>query len=252
MKIKSVAVCGKGGVGKTTVSAITTGALSRLKNQKSLIVDADHAGGLAMALGIDVAGSIYEIQKRAMNQAKEEPADKANLSMSIDYFLLNALTEKGNLGFLPLGRPETEGCFCAVNALLRQAVEVLADKFDYMLLDAEAGIEQVNRKVTQGVDYLLLVSDCSAKGLRVAHTIAKVVQKNSEKKPECGILINRVRNPKDIQSIEKKVDLNIVGWIEEDDTIRKYDSEEISFFDLPLCPARNAVEGAMKQIGFLP
>lgn len=252
MRIKSVAVCGKGGVGKTTVSAIMANALFHATGNKALIVDADHAGGLAMALGIDAAGSIYEIQKSAMNQVRKEATDKADLSMAIDYLLLNALTEKGNLGFLPLGRPETEGCFCAVNTLLRRAIEVLADKFDSILMDAEAGIEQVNRKVMQGADYMLLVSDLSAKGLRVAHDIVEVAQKDSGNNPQFGLLINRVINPEEILAVKKSAKLDIIGWIPEDGTIRTFDTQEIPFFDLPMCPARIAVETAMKKVGFLP
>ena len=283
---KVIAICGKGGVGKTTVSAILACALSRglaspefwgqtpsaklglrgrgltprgltpattpaqalstRKGLKVLLIDADPAGGLAMALGISAKRSLNQVRKDTIRAIKKGQRGKKEIAMSIDYLLMEALSEKGNLAFLSIGRPEEIGCFCPVNSLLRSAIEMLADNFDVTVIDAEAGIEQVNRKVMASVNNLVLVSDVSAKGIKVAETIKKVAKKVTGQ-DAIGLLINRARSEKEISQIRSHTKLNIIGSIPEDETIRKFDSNELSFLNLPPCPAYKAVVKAFEN-----
>ncbi len=248
MTAKVIAVCGKGGVGKTTVSAIIAGELSRRKDLKALIVDADHAGGLAMALDFPGGKSINQVRVDTINEIKKKNTDNKDLARGIDYMMARALIERENLAFLSLGRPEEVGCYCSVNSLLRQAVELLAVKFDITLIDAEAGIEQVNRKVMKAVDYLLLVSDTSAKAVKVAETIKDVAVKNSGR-VDTGLLINRVRSDDEFEGVRARTSLNVIGRVPEDDTIREFDGKNLSFFGLPSCSASEAVINALLKAG---
>ncbi len=250
MTPRVIAVCGKGGVGKTTVSAIISSAMSGQKEKRTLIVDADHAGGLGMALGISGQKSISKVRSKTIAEIKRGSADKKDLAMSIDYLLMEALTERDNLAFLSIGRPEDIGCYCSVNSLLRGAVEVLADKFDLVIIDAEAGIEQVNRKVMSAVDYLILVSDTSSKALRVAEEI-KTVASEVNGQGRTGLLLNRIVSEDEVDEIKTKTTLEVIGWIPEDKTIRHFDAKEISFFELGPCPAKDAVEKAVAKTGIL-
>jgi CO dehydrogenase maturation factor len=243
-----LAVCGKGGVGKTTVTAVAARELSRLKNTKALMVDADPGGGLEMVLSIQPKKTLNDVRKDLIEEVKEGKRDERDLSVSLDYLLAEALTEFGNLAFLSIGRPEDEGCYCKVNVLLKGAIEGLADRFDVTLLDAEAGIEQVNRKVMGEVDYVLLVSDTSSKGIRVAETIKQVADR-MVKGDGAGLLINRVRDEGAVDSIKASTFLEIIGWIPEDDTIRRFDEEDTSFFDLPDCPAVVSIKKALEKVG---
>jgi CO dehydrogenase maturation factor len=182
-----IAVCGKGGVGKTTVSAITSHELFRRKDRRALIIDADPAGGLQMALHFPEGTSINQVRVETINEIKKKNRDKKDLARGIDYMLARALIEKGHLAFLSLGRPEEVGCYCSVNTLLQEAIEELSGKFDLTLIDAEAGIEQVNRNVMKAVDYLLLVADTSAKAVKVAETIRRLHLRAPEKeRPDCS------------------------------------------------------------------
>jgi CO dehydrogenase maturation factor len=245
-----VAVCGKGGVGKTTVAAVAARELSRLKDVKALVVDADPGGGLEMALSIQPKKTLNDVRKEIIEEAKAGKRDERDLAVSVDYLLAEALTEVGNLAFLSIGRPEDEGCYCKVNVILRDAIEGLAGRFDVTVIDAEAGIEQVNRKVMGEVDYVLLISDTSTKGIRVGETIKQVADR-MVKGEGAGLLINRVRDEGAVGTIKASTFLEVIGWIPEDDTVRSFDEEDISFFDLPDCPAVVSIKKALEKVGLL-
>jgi CO dehydrogenase maturation factor len=250
MSPRVLAVCGKGGVGKTTVSAVLAGALIASGERKTLLVDADPAGGLALALGLPVARSLDQVRTETIHEVQKGQTDAQDLAISLDYRLLQALVERKNLAFLAIGRPESVGCYCSVNSLLRQAIELLAGQFDLTVIDAEAGIEQINRKVMAAVDYLVLVSDASYKGLQVAETIFQVARKVTGQ-DKAGLLLNRVRSAEQAGQIQARTGLKMIGWIPEDETIRQFDSEPRSFFDLPECPAAKAIVEALTKAGII-
>jgi CO dehydrogenase maturation factor len=235
-----IAVCGKGGVGKTTVSALLTRSFRKPGGPKTLIIDADPAGGLAMALGLAPRRTLNDVRITTFAAAKNKAADREELAASLDYLLLEAITEVDNLAFLPIGRPEEIGCFCSVNSLLRDAVETLVDRFDLALIDAEAGVEQINRQVMRRVTHLLLVADTSVKALRVAETIHAVAGA-----PTAGLLINRVRDDAEAAAARARTSLPVIGLAPEDALVRRFDAEEMSFFEMPSCPAGEAVQAAV-------
>lgn len=244
-----VAVCGKGGVGKTTVSAMGARALLA-SGRKALVVDADPAGGLAMALGVKPARTLNDVRKDLISEVKAGTRDERDLAVSVDYLVAEALTEKGNVAFLAIGRPEDEGCYCKVNVILKDAIEALGGMFDAAIVDAEAGIEQVNRKVMGSVDYLLLVSDVSAKAVRTAETVKEVADRMIGGVGS-GLIVNRARDEQEARAAAGRSSLEYLGWVPEDDIVREFDASERSFFELPECPSRAAVEEAFRQTGLL-
>lgn len=245
-----LSVCGKGGVGKTTVSAVAAQALSGKDGVRALIVDADPAGGLGMALGLTPRKTLNDVRKEIIEEVKAGSRDEKDLAISLDYLLAEALTEHGNLAFLSIGRPEDVGCYCKVNVILKDAIEGLAGRFDATVIDAEAGIEQVNRKVMSPVDFVLLVSDTSSKAVRVAETIKGVADQMIGGEG-AGLLVNRAREGREAEEIRLGTSLEVLGWIPEDDTIRRFDGEEISFLELPECPAREAITAVLEKTGLL-
>ncbi len=226
-----VAVCGKGGVGKTTISALLARLISEEKRLRGLIIDADPAGGLSLALSLPIKKTVNDLRKELIAATPERSSDSLNLAASIDYKLLDALTEKENLAFLAVGRPEEEGCYCQLNTFLRESIEVLANHFDFTVIDAEAGVEQVNRRVMREIHTLLLVSDPTAKGIRVAETISKVAEE-SMSYVRVGLMINRVEREEDALALSKNTPLELLGWLPEDKTIGKFDREGRSLLEL--------------------
>lgn len=152
----------------------------------------------------------------------------------LDYELFDALTESNNLALLAIGRPESEGCFCKVNSLLKDIIHDLAKNFDVVLIDGEAGVEQINRRVMKTVDHLIIISDTSAKGVNVANTIKHLAQDNKAVDyKSMGMILNRVRNDREVDDIRKNAPLNILGWLPEDDLIREFDFQGRSFINFP-------------------
>jgi CO dehydrogenase maturation factor len=250
-KTKTIALCGKGGVGKTSVSALMVKNLTQRKDIKVLAIDADPAVGLCTALGIQINKTVDDIRNDLINSIKKGvKTDKTATLNMLDYELFDALTEFNNVGLLAIGRPESEGCFCKVNSLLKDIIQDLAKNFDVVLIDGEAGVEQINRRVMKTVDHLIMISDTSAKGINVANTIKHLAQDNKAVNyKSMGMILNRVRNESEVQDIRKNAPVNILGWLPEDDLIREFDFHGRSFFDFPdSAEACQAVDGIINAL----
>jgi CO dehydrogenase maturation factor len=245
-----VAVCGKGGVGKTTISALLSRLLYKDGAGKVLVVDADPAVGLGLALNRFPERTVNDIRKEIISAVRDHSTDGLDLAASVDYKMMEIVMESGNLGFLSVGRPEEEGCYCQLNTLLREAIETLSSHFDLTLIDAEAGVEQVNRRVMRSVSHLLLVSDTALKAVRVAESIRKVAD-DAVNYRKLGLLVNRVRDEGDARQLASRTDLPLLGWIPEDETVREFDAEAKSFLELPSCPALEAIRSQIMESGFL-
>jgi len=239
--LKKTAICGKGGVGKTTVAAVMARRLRNRKEIRALVVDADPAGGLGLALGLAPKKTLNEVRAETIRTIKKAGSDQKELALTVDYLLLEAVAEIDNLAFLSIGRPEEKGCYCEVNRLLRDAIESLSAAFDVVLIDGEAGIEQVNRQVMRSMNNLLLITDPSLKGLRVAESIHQAARQFGLA-ASSGIILNRVRDPDDLRRVIEATTLPVIGSVPEDETIRHFDAQGLSFFELPECPTTQAVE----------
>jgi len=243
-----IAVCGKGGVGKTVISAVIVNLLIRDSTNRVLAIDADPTAGLATALGINTHKTVDDVRISLIEQLEKGEADDKQAMLSrLDYEMLEALTERDNLAFLAIGRPETEGCFCRVNQILKDIIASLAVHFDYVVIDAEAGIEQLNRRVLKQVSHLVLVADPSVKARRVALTIHHLAHQIVDYRYS-GLIINRFRDSREHSSFAMPQNLVVLGYIPEDDVIRNWDIQGQSFLELPTCPALSAVENCLQVL----
>lgn len=224
---KVIAITGKGGVGKTALTAMMTKNLvESRKGLKILLIDGDPAMGLSAVLGVEVKRSIGEAREKVINSARnsQKPGNTRVADM-LDYLILETLTEAAGFSVLAMGRTETLGCFCPVNDLLRSAIEKLSNSFDVVLIDCEAGLEQINRKVVRTVDALIIVTDPTLRGIQTANLISKMTSEcNILARGEIGLVLNRVRGQAtQILQLAEKTGVKIIGIIPEDENITEYD-----------------------------
>ena len=167
-----IAVAGKGGVGKTSLSATIVRCLTeKYPDKKILAIDADPAVGLSTALGIDVKMTIDDIRKEIIASVDEgDTRGAVELLGEAKYRIFDALVETDGYSFIAVGRPESAGCYCKINSYLKEVISILSDEFDYVVIDGEAGIEQINRRVMERVTHLILITDPSKKGCQVIKT----------------------------------------------------------------------------------
>jgi CO dehydrogenase maturation factor len=191
-----IAVAGKGGVGKTSIAAAFVRLLTeRFPDSRILAIDADPAVGLSTALGVEVTSTLDDIRKSIVSSV-EKGAPKAAIELLSEarYRILESMIEEQTFSFLAIGRPESAGCYCTVNAYLKEVISLLSRDFDYVVIDGEAGIEQINRRVMEKVTHLVLVTDPSRKGTQVIDTI-RAVADEMVMYDRCGAVVNRLTDP---------------------------------------------------------
>lgn len=241
-----LSVCGKGGVGKTSISAMLTLIFTQIPGCRVLAIDADPAVGLSTALGVDVGKTLDDIRTGIVDEIKTgNKTGKEELLARIDYEMLEALQEDREFGFLAVGRPETDGCYCRLNSFLKEILKELCQNFHVVIIDGEAGIEQVNRRVMESVTHLVLVSDTSVKGLNVADSILEVAGRTIRYK-KAGLVLNRVKDMKEVDEITNRTSIPVLGTILEDDAIYRFDRMGKSLFELSDNPALEALKKAVQ------
>jgi CO dehydrogenase maturation factor len=227
-----VAVTGKGGAGKTAVITLMSKILIQRK-EKLLLIDADPAMGLSNVLGIrpsrtleDLRLDIIKVGGRGIEAEKEE------MILSLDYKVMELLIEKPGFTALIMGQPRTSGCFCPANTLLRDSLKPLTKSFDIILIDCEAGLEQINRKVVESINALLIISDPTIRGLQAATAIKEMGQKFTQAS-SIGLILNKIPDQAVLKSIKLPKDLELLGTIPYDPQIAAFDLIGRSLLELP-------------------
>jgi CO dehydrogenase maturation factor len=248
-KPRKIAITGKGGSGKTMLTAIMTKLLAKKGDLKILAIDADSAINLPYALGVTADKTVSEIRRKVITDPK---AKKEIEAKHIKEVIGEVVKEGSGFQFLVMGRPEGPGCYCGVNELMKYGIESVAQRFDITLIDCEAGPEQVNRRVVKGVDLLIIITDGSFRGLQVTGSIMEIIQQDAEIRPaQTGLVVNRFRgDDKLIRETADKWNLQILGYVPEDKNITQYDRTGRPIFDLPdTSPSVLAVAEILKKIG---
>jgi len=166
----TIAITGKGGCGKTTVSALTVRLLVERGEGPVLAVDADPNMNLNAALGVEVPGTVGDVREEVLDRDASMSGGMTKTEM-LEYRTAEALAEAEGFDLLAMGRPEGPGCYCYANNILRACVDRVAGNYRYVVIDCEAGLEHISRRTTRSPDALVALTDPSMRGLETAFRV---------------------------------------------------------------------------------
>ena len=247
-----ITVAGKGGVGKTSIcSCIVRLLVEKYPDKKILAIDADPAVGLSVALGVDVRLTLDDIRMSIVDSVENGDTKEAlELLSEARFRIFDALVEMPGFAFLAIGRPESSGCYCKVNSYLKEVISLLANSFDYVVIDGEAGIEQIQRRVMEKVTHLLLITDQSKKGGQVISTIKEVADELIAY-DKIGFIVNRMTNP-ELADLISVPGVEALSFIPADSSFAANDIKGLSVMSLPEDnPMINGVREALQKIEIL-
>jgi CO dehydrogenase maturation factor len=244
-----IAVVGKGGTGKTVVATMLIGMLAERFPGEVLAIDADSASSLPYTLSLTVNKTVSNLRK-GISGSRDVQDELRNLTSK--EIMRSILTPARGFDLMAMGRPEGSGCFCAVNDLLKLGITLLSKDYRVTIIDGEAGPEQLNRRVVDSVDILLVMSDMSRRSIGTAAEIMKVAQSDIGGEisiKHTGLILNRVRGDEPERKMVQKTGLTVLAELPEDSLVNQFDRDGRSLLDLPHnSPSRQAIEALLEEL----
>ena len=249
----TIAVAGKGGVGKTTTCGMIVDYLCKKGQGPVLVVDADANSNLNEVLGVEVETSLGAIREE-MAQAELKGGIPSGMTKA-DYaeFKFNsAIVEEDDFDMLVMGRTQGKGCYCFVNGVLKTQVDKYAKNYKYVVMDNEAGLEHVARGTLPHVDTMLLISDCSRRGVQAAARVAEMIGEMELNPGRMGLIINRAPEGRLDDGVKAEIEkhgLTLLGVLPQDEGVYRCDCDGDPSAKLPDSnPVKTALKGIMQSI----
>ena len=253
-KPHTIAVAGKGGVGKTTTCGMLIDYLCKKNRGPVLVVDADANSNLNEVLGVEVDTSLGQIREE-IAQAELKGTIPAGMTKAdyADFKFNSALIEDDDFDMLVMGRTQGKGCYCFVNGLLQRLMDKYAGNYSYVVMDNEAGLEHVARGTLPHVDTMLLISDCSRRGVQAVARLAEMIREMELNPTQMGLIINRAPGGILSEGVKAEIDkhgLNLIGVLPQDDAVYRCDCDGEPSARLPESnPVKTALRGIMQSLG---
>jgi CO dehydrogenase maturation factor len=250
----TIALAGKGGTGKTTIAALLIRYLVEERGSGAVLaIDADPASNLNLVLGMEVQQTVGDIREEMLGLVQTSGALAGAMpgGMSkqeyLDYQIQMALVEGRRIDLLAMGRPEGQGCYCAANQMLRVIIDRLEKQYDHVVIDNEAGMEHLSRRTTRDVDYLLLITDPTQRGLMTARHMAEMVPELEIGVGRTYLIVNRLRGemPAPLAQAVEETGIELLGTIPEDAAMAEF---EFTGRPLVQLPAESAVYQAVHRL----
>ena len=231
----TVALAGKGGVGKTTTAAMLIKYLVQKQSAPILAIDADPSSNLNMVLGLDLEWTVGDIREDMLSQVKESlvagGAAMGSLPGGVskreylDYQIRSSLAEGGRFDLIAMGRSEGQGCYCAVNHNLREVIDAISKNYSYVVIDNEAGMEHLSRRTTRGVQHLLVVTDPTQRGIVAAQRIASFRIELDIRIENTYLILNGLSGemPIPLRAAIEQLDIPLLGIIPHDDQVAEFE-----------------------------
>lgn len=257
----TIAFAGKGGVGKTTLAALTIRYLTKIQPGPVLAVDADPSSNLNLLLGMDLAGTIADIRDDMLAQAKQSLL-QGGAAMGtlpggltkrdyLDYNIRASLVEGQHVDLVAMGRGEGPGCYCAVNHNLREVLDAVGRSYAYVVIDNEAGLEHLSRRTTRNVQHLLIVSDPTPRGLITAERIAAFRHELNIEIENACLIVNRQAGhlPPALRARIEQFDFPLAGIVPPDEALGQLEMDGRSIWEVgDDAPVYRAMSGILSQI----
>lgn len=242
----TIAITGKGGTGKTTISSLLIAGLVAAGRVPVLAVDADPNSCLDTALGVRVCKSVGTVREEARSEARDAAAAGLAKRELLEMKIAESLVESRDFDLIAMGRPEGPGCYCYANNVLRDVIAELSGSYPYIVIDNEAGLENLSRRIVQKVDVLVLAGDPSAQSantLRRLHALAGEMGIAYER---LAVVVNRVRGalPPAFGSIAEEIGAHHFIAIPDDETVARTAEAGTP---LSALPADNPAVAAVRQ-----
>ncbi len=232
----TIALAGKGGVGKTTIAGMVIKYLVQNKPGPVLAIDADPSSNLNMVLGLELDWTVGDIREDMLVQVKSSlVAGGAAMGALpggvtkhdyLDHKIRTSLAEGEAFDLIAMGRSEGAGCYCAVNHNLREVIDSISKSYRYVVIDNEAGMEHLSRRTTRDVQHLLVVSDPTQRGIVAAERIASFRNELDIRIEHAYLVINRLpgQMPAELKLVIDRLDIPLLGTISTDDELSAYES----------------------------
>lgn len=257
----TIALAGKGGVGKTTVAGMVIKYLVQASSGSVLAIDADPSSNLNMVLGLELDWTVGDIREDLLSQVKTS-LNAGGAAMGtlpggvtkrdyLDYQIRSSLAEGERFDLIAMGRSEGSGCYCAVNHNLREVVDAMSKNYSFVVIDNEAGMEHLSRRTTRDVQHLLIVSDPTQRGIVAAQRIAGFRKEFDIRIENAYLVLNRVSGniPEALQETIDGLDIPLLGTIPADAELAAFEFSGRPLVELgDQSPVYQAVAHMMEQI----
>ena len=217
-----IAITGKGGVGKTSIAALLIDRLIKTGRKPVLAVDADPNTCLDAALGVSVEKTVGGIREEARKIAGKGMAAGISKQQLLEMKIAECLVEANDFDLIAMGRPEGPGCYCYANNVLKSVLTEIAKHYPYVVLDNEAGLENLSRRLVQKVDLLVMVADPSQRGLETIKRLHSLTLEMETKYQQLAIIINRLRGdrlPPRVNELKKQINADFVVGLPDNDRL---------------------------------
>ena len=251
-----IAVAGKGGVGKTTLTGLLIQYLCESGKKPVLAVDADANANLNEVLGVGIECTLgelrEEIERAGVDSRYQIPVGMTKQAY-LEARLADAITEEDDYDLMVMGRTQGQGCYCFVNGLVQTQIQKLQSNYPYVVVDNEAGMEHISRGLIPTMEIAILVSDCSRRGVQAAGRIAALMKELNFKPKTVGLIVNRAPEGKldegTMEEVEKQ-GLTLLGVVPQDQDVYQYDCDGKPIVRLPKdSPVRRALHDIVQKLG---
>jgi CO dehydrogenase maturation factor len=232
-----IAITGKGGVGKTTISGLIVKQLIANGYKPVLAIDADPNSCLDAALGVMITKTIGSAREEAREEASKGLAAGISKQQMLEMKIEESLVEAKDFDMISMGRPEGEGCYCYANNVLKSVIAQISSSYKYIVLDNEAGLENLSRRIVQKVNVLVMVADPSSQGLKTIQRLYNLANEMHVKYDKLVIIINRIRAnstiPEFSAELKAMTNADIIMGLQQDEKLAINSESGIALHSLP-------------------